>query len=63
MLKILAGDNMKSSQLIKCTVYDCLHCNCDKDVCLLREVEIINCHGTGDEETTMCHSYDKKKKC
>lgn len=52
---------MKKEQKIDCSVHDCKHCNCDKDVCKLENIKVCNCKGDGQKETTMCDSYKEKK--
>ena len=56
------GDIMKkeNKQNIKCDVHTCKYCNCDCDVCELREIEIKNQCGCGpatDKNQTICSSY------
>lgn len=48
-------------QKIDCTVHDCTHCNCEKNVCKLNSIKVCNCDGDGKKETTMCNSYKEKK--
>ena len=49
----------KDKQVIKCSVHDCKHCNCDDDHCGLREVEIKNQSGVAkNEKETICSSYE-----
>lgn len=53
------GDNM---QKINCKVHDCKYCNCDKDVCELKEITVTNCtHGQTPKELTICDSYKARK--
>lgn len=51
----------KKEQKIACSVYDCKHCECEKDMCNLKEIKVANCKGSGEKETTMCDSYKQKK--
>ena len=44
-------------QKIKCDVYDCKHCDCDKECCCLDEIKVCNCNSNHDKEATMCDSY------
>ena len=46
----------KKEQKIACSVYDCKHCECEKDMCNLKEIKVANCKGSGEKETTMCDS-------
>lgn len=48
------------NQTIKCSVEDCKHCDCEKQVCELKKIKIANCDGCGCKETTMCDSYKQK---
>lgn len=56
------GENMEKDekQIIKCSVYDCKHCDCDCDKCKLDKIKVCNCHGDGDKKNTMCDSYKTK---
>ena len=47
-------------QLINCSVYDCKHCNTEYDKCKLESINVCNCHGDGNKESTMCNSYKRK---
>jgi len=46
-------------QKIKCDVHDCMHCNCDKDVCLLKKIKVSSSSPLEEKEATMCASYKK----
>lgn len=49
-------------QKIKCQVHDCKYCNCEKNLCDLKEIEVVNCtSGQNPKELTMCDSYKAKK--
>ena len=49
-------------QKIKCQVHDCKYCDCNKDLCDLKEIEVVNCtSGETPKELTMCNSYKAKK--
>lgn len=50
-----------NEQTIDCSVHDCKYCNCEFNKCNLDKINVCNCHGDGEKETTMCNSYDKKK--
>lgn len=52
------GDIM---QKIKCDVYDCMNCNCDKQQCKLNEIKVCSCATEETKEATMCNSYKKRK--
>lgn len=57
--KVISGDII---QKIKCQVYDCKYCNCYKDLCDLKEIEVVNCtSGESPKELTMCNSYKGTK--
>ncbi|MBO5095324.1 MAG: DUF1540 domain-containing protein [Bacilli bacterium] len=50
------------SQKIKCVVHDCKYCDCDKDLCSLKEIKVCNCtSGEIPKELTMCDSYKVSK--
>lgn len=54
----------KNKQNIKCDVHSCKYCDCDKNHCNLREIEVKNQSGLASEEDeTLCSSYefDKEK--
>lgn len=53
------GDVMEKKQGIKCSVHDCTHCNCEKDVCKLKEIKVCSCSNEEKKEATMCDSYKK----
>ena len=49
-------------QKIKCQVHDCKYCNCETNLCKLKEIEVCNCiSGNSPRELTMCNSYKAKK--
>jgi len=49
-------------QKIKCQVHDCKYCNCEKNLCELMEINVVNCtSGKSPKELTMCDSYKAKK--
>jgi hypothetical protein len=52
---------MRGDQAIYCTVFDCAHCDTTNELCYLDGIEIVNCHGNGNQENTMCSSYDKRR--
>ena len=55
----IIGDKM---QKIKCKVHDCKYCNCEKNLCELTAIEIVNCiSGKTPKELTMCDSYKSRK--
>jgi len=50
------------NQKIKCIAHDCKYCDCDKDLCKLKEIAICNCtSGSTPKELTMCNSYKQRK--
>lgn len=51
----------EDTQSIKCSVYDCEHCNCDFNMCRLKEIKVSNCANNKDKESTMCDSFKKRK--
>ena len=54
------GDIM--NQKIKCEVHDCKYCNCDSNLCKLKEIDVCNCtSGKSPKELTMCNSYKARK--
>ena len=49
-------------QTIKCKVHDCKYCDYKKDICMLKEINIVNgITGNTPKELTMCESYKAKK--
>lgn len=59
IIHYINGDYM---QKIKCQVHDCKYCDCDKNLCDLKEIEVVNCtSGENPKELTMCNSYKAKK--
>lgn len=53
---------MEKKQNIKCDVHSCSHCNCKKDECSLREIEITKQSGVAHEkEDTICNSYEENE--
>lgn len=52
----------KDKQVIKCSVHDCKHCDCECDSCRLEGICVCNC-GDNDntQEGTMCSSYENKE--
>jgi len=49
-------------QKIKCVVHDCKYCECDKNLCTLKEINVCNCtSGKNPKELTMCDSYKSRK--
>jgi len=53
------GGMFMERQKIKCDVHDCMHCNCDKDVCLLKKIKVSSSSPLEEKEATMCASYKK----
>lgn len=54
----------KNNQHIKCNVHSCSYCNCDENVCKLKEIEIkkqSGCECAIEEDDTLCASYKIKK--
>ena len=52
----------KDKQVIKCSVHDCKHCNCECDSCKLGGICVCNCGDTANtQEGTMCSSYENKE--
>lgn len=48
----------KNDQKINCSVHSCEHCDCDKDCCNLREIEIAKqCGCVEEKEQTICSNY------
>lgn len=53
---------MEKKQNIKCDVHSCSHCDCKKDECSLREIEITKQSGVAHEkEDTICNSYEENE--
>lgn len=52
---------MKKDQKIKCDVFDCKHCDCNNNCCVLKEIKVRNCNNDRDKESTMCDSYKSRK--
>lgn len=52
----------KHEQKIDCSVESCIHCNCDKHECLLKEIKVASdCKCADCKEDTICDSYDKRE--
>ncbi len=52
----------KDKQVIKCSVHDCKHCDCECDSCKLEGICVCNCGDTANtQEGTMCSSYENKE--
>ena len=52
---------IKVGQTIKCKVHDCKYCDCEKNLCKLKAINIVNCtSGDTNKELTMCDSYKSK---
>lgn len=52
----------KDKQVIKCSVHDCKHCDCECDNCKLEGICVCNCGDTANtQEGTMCSSYENKE--
>lgn len=51
-------------QVIKCDVRNCKYCNCDNDICELKEIKVSNsgCDKACQCEATMCASFKERKK-
>lgn len=48
-------------QKINCSVHSCVNCDCDKDCCKLREIEIAKqCGCVTLKEETICSNYELK---
>jgi len=62
MEKILLGDIMSKEQKINCDVFDCKHCNCDDEKCNLNEIRVSCCNSREKKESTICDSYERRKK-
>lgn len=61
MINIMMG---KKDQHIKCEVHSCRYCNCDDNVCKLKEIEIKkqnDCTCATEKDDTICASYKIKK--
>ena len=55
----------KENQTIKCDVHSCVHCNCDENVCKLREIEVqkqCGCDSPCTCRETVCGSFKKEEK-
>ena len=53
---------MKLNQKIKCEVHDCKYCDCECNLCKLKEIDVCNCiNGKTPKELTMCNSYKARK--
>jgi len=53
---------IKVGQTIKCKVHDCKYCDCEKNLCKLKAINIVNCtSGDTNKELTMCDSYKTRK--
>ena len=50
----------KANQKIACSVYDCMHCNCDQEFCKLDAIKVCSCDSDHKKEATMCDSYKKR---
>ena len=48
-------------QKIKCDVYSCKYCDCDKNKCTLEEIRISNKSNDTNKDATLCDSYKKIK--
>ncbi len=48
-------------QKINCTVYDCKHCDPDRDCCCLKQIKVACCRADDEKESTMCDNYKKIK--
>lgn len=49
---------------IRCNVHSCKHCNCNEDLCKLREIEIkkqSGCSKPCDAKETICSSFEKEE--
>lgn len=53
---------MNKKQTIKCDVHTCEHCNCDCNMCNLKEIEIQNQKNEAtDKDETICSNYKLNK--
>jgi len=48
-------------QKINCTVYDCKHCDPDRECCNLKQIKVACCRADDEKESTMCDNYKKIK--
>ncbi len=51
---------MEKTQEISCSVFDCKHCDCDKEKCKLKKIKVCNCGNEESKENTICDSYKKR---
>lgn len=54
------GEKMEKTQEISCSVFDCKHCDCDKEKCKLKKIKVCNCGNEESKENTICDSYKKR---
>lgn len=55
---------MEKDKNIRCNVHSCKHCNCNEDLCKLREIEIkkqSGCSNPCDAKETICSSFEKEE--
>ena len=55
------GDIMNNKQTIKCDVYNCKYCDCNRDICKLKRIKISNCKSDNPYDATICASFKEIK--
>ena len=47
-------------QVINCSVYECVFCNHDNELCKLNEIKVENQSSSKSKKGTMCASFKKR---